>query len=457
MHESFTVAAPQAVRIPDRQFSLADFAPAGDGMQDDTAAFTRAIAAVAAGGGGHLNVPSGRYLVGPIALVSQFDLHLERGATMLVTNDLESFPKSPSPFFNNDVRYTDAISAAFCHDVAITGDGAIDGQGAPWWKKYKKRKGPGPQPAQRYPHRPNLIVLTGCERVLVQGVTLVNSPNFHLIPQQCRDVTIDRVTITAPPDSPNTDGIDPSGLRIAITRCTISVGDDNIVFKPAIPATFPRDKLEPGRAACEDLLVADCHFGRGHGMSIGGQTPDGLKRLLVKHCTFEGTNVGIRMKADQGSGGLVEDCVYQDLTMKNVLTAVLITSYYPSVPKDPATMPSKKPDAKTPVWMNVVIRNVTATGCTDAGGLIGLAERRVQGVTFDGVRIDAKKPMRIIDADGVRFQNSAITLPDGKPGAVATRADVQGIQVGEWTGVIAPTQASGSPAGVEDSRPTSQP
>ena len=443
---SIQIELPASVHIPNRQFSLADFSPAADGKTDDTAAFSKAIAAVDATGGGHLNVPAGQYLIGPIKLVSNLDVHLDAGATILVRNDIDTYPKAPSPFYNNDVRYTDVITADFCHDLSITGQGTIDGQGQPWWKKYQKRKGDVPQPAQLFPHRPNLIVLSGCERVLIEGVTILNSPNFHIIPQQCRDVTIHKVTITAPAGAPNTDGIDPSGQRIAITNCNISVGDDNIVFKPQFPASYPKDKLDPSKAACEDLLVADCKFGKGHGMSIGGQTTDGLKRLLVRDCTFDGTTTGIRLKANQGFGGLVEDCVYENITMKGVSTAILLTSYYPSLPRDPATAPAQIRDAKTPVWKNITIRNVTATGSLEAGGIVGLAERPVDGVTLTKVKIEARRPLRVVDAQNIVFERSAFTMKDGKPGVVATRATVRGIEVGAWTGAIDPLKPSGGPA-----------
>ncbi|MDB5326628.1 MAG: hypothetical protein JWM57_2197 [Phycisphaerales bacterium] len=440
------IALPAAVQIPNKQFSLADFSPAGDGKTDDTAAFAKAIAAVDAAGGGHLNVPAGQYLIGPIRLVSKLDLHLAAGAKILVRNDIDGYPTAPAPFYNNDLRYTDTITADFCHDVSITGRGTIDGQGQPWWKKYQKRKGNVPQPAQLFPHRPNLVVLSGCDRVLIGSVTILNSPNFHIIPQQCRDVTIHNVTITAPAGAPNTDGIDPSGQRIAITNCDISVGDDNVVFKPQIPASFPKDKFDSSKAACEDLLVANCKFGKGHGMSIGGQTTDGLKRLLVRDCIFDGTTAGIRLKADQGFGGLVEDCVYENITMKGVSTAILLTSYYPGMPRDPATMPAKSRDAKTPVWKNITIRNVTATGSLEAGGIIGLAEKPVDGVKLINVNVEARRPLRVVDAQNVVLERSAFTMKDGKPGVVATRASVKGIDVGEWTGAIEPLKPSGGPA-----------
>lgn len=441
---------PASPRIPDRSVSVADFGTIADGVADDAAAIQRAIDACSAAGGGVVVVPAGRYLIGPIRLASRIELRLERGATLLGRNDFTSYPKAPSKYFKNEIRFTDLITADFCTDVAITGEGTIDGQGQPWWREFHRNRRPPGTPAwvsgtAAFPHRPNLIVLSGCERVRVSGVTLLNSPMFHLIPQQCYDLTIDGITIRAPAGAPNTDGIDPSGRRIRIVNCDISTGDDNVVFKPQYPPTFPRPADAADHRACEDLYVGDCTFGRGHGLSIGGQTTDGLRRLLVERVAFDGTNVGVRMKAEQGTGGPVSDCTFRDLTMTNVGTALLVTSYYPRIPADPATMPAKPRDVTTPSYRNIRFERITATGSTEAGGLIGLAEVPIEGVRFEEVSIGAKRPMRIVDARGIRFERSSVT-----PGVVATRSRVAGIAVGAWTGAIAPIDKSGAPA----SRPT---
>ena len=156
------------------------------------------------------------------------------------------------------------------------GEGTIDGQGDPWWKQFTLTK----NTPNGMPHRPYMVVFRDCTRLLVQGVTLTNSPSFHLVPAACHDVTIDHVQFIAPANAPNTDALDPSGWNYLITRCTFDEGDDCI----AIKAT---GKAPEGHVSCEDFLVTDCNFKHGHGLSIGGQTPGGLRHLVVKDCTFE--------------------------------------------------------------------------------------------------------------------------------------------------------------------------
>jgi polygalacturonase len=318
-----------------------------------------------------------------------------------MSNNIADFPKDKKGYQNE-------ITASDCHDLSITGEGTIDGQGEPWWKEFLKTKGAAD--AGQLAHRPFMVVLHGCTRVLVQGVTLTNSPMFHLVPQACHDVTIDHVQFKAPADAPNTDALDPSGWNFLITRCTFDVGDDCIAIKAS-------GKAPAGHVSCEDFFITDCDFRFGHGMSIGGQTPGGLRHLIVQNSTFENTDAGIRMKASRGAGGLVEDCVYENLTMKNVKTPIYITSYYPEkgTPKSAAADPAQSVGATTPIWRNIHISNVRATGAKVAGKIIGLAEMPVSDIELNNVNIAAEKPMVIWNAKDIHFVNSKLTVIEKGP------------------------------------------
>jgi polygalacturonase len=395
--------------IPDRTVTITDHGAVPDGKTLATEALKKALDAVQKAGGGTVRVPPGNFLTSPFALASKVNLHLDKGATLLLVNDIESYPKE-------DRRYTDWITARGCTDVAITGEGTLDGQGQPWWDRYRKRDGVAPT---GLPHRPHMIRLSGCTRVLVQGVTLTNSPNFHLVPADCEDVTIERVTIKAPADAPNTDGIDPSGWNFRIAGCTIDTGDDNIALKP-------HKSGKPGRAACENFLIEDCTFLHGHGLSVGGQTPGGLRNLLVRNCTFEGTTAGIRLKAARGEGGLVEDCTYEHIRMKNVKVPIYITSYYPSLPKEVEKDPPQPVGPTTPIWRSIRISDVTVTDCPEAGRIVGLPEMPVSGVVLADVRIESSKGLRIVNARKVEFAKSSIAAGSG-PALILHGAEVSGL------------------------------
>ena len=388
--------------IPARVFRVTDFGAVGDGKTMNTAALRKAVAACGQAGGGMVLVPPGRFLTQPFTFVSNMDLRLERGATLLLSADPADYALPAGQGRNRQ-----CVEAADCHDVALTGSGTVDGQGAAWWPRYAK--GYTPPPGTPPPiHRPYLIEFSRCTRVLVRDVSLRNSPSFHLVPSACRDVTIDGVTIKAPPDAPNTDGIDPSGWNYSIRRCTIDVGDDCIALKPSA-------LIEPGQPSCRDFIIENCTFLHGHGLSIGGQTPGGLQTMTVRDCAFQGTVAGIRMKANRGSGGPVENVSYDNLTMKDVRTPILITSYYPKIPKSPGQDPAQPVDPRTPIWRHIHISNVTAEGADVAGQIVGLPEMPVSDVTLTNVHLSARKGIQVVHARGVRFVRSQITAQDGPP------------------------------------------
>jgi polygalacturonase len=270
------------------------------------------------------------------------------------------------------------------------------------------------------PHRPHLIVLERCSRVLISGVHIQNSPNFHVVPQDCDDVTVEDVTISAPEHAPNTDALDPSGHRMSFARLTIDVGDDNFAFKPT-------RRRADGSPSCQDILVTDCTLKHGHGLSIGGQSPGGMENLVVRNCTFEDTEAGIRMKANRGSGGLVRGLLYENLTMKRVKVPIFITSYYPTIPKDVGADPAQAVNALTPIWRDIVIRNVTIEESPEAGRILGLAEMHVENVRLESVKISAKRGMKIVNADGIRFVDSSIVVESGAA-TMVENAQVEGLK-----------------------------
>lgn len=411
---TLTIPAPQ---IPDRVFLVTEHGAKGDGTTLNTSALQKTLDACAKAGGGTVRVPPGRYLTGPLTLASHINLHIEKGATLLLSDD-------PKQFTLRNNRYQDGIVAQNATDIAITGGGTIDGQGAFWWKNFvlPKNAPPGtPEPA----HRPFLVVLSRCERVLVKEVTFQNSPMFHLVPQRCKDVRIEGIRIVAPESAKNTDGLDPSGWNFLITNCTFDVGDDCIALKPT-------GRIEEGQPACRDFLITKCTFLRGHGMSVGGQTPGGLENMTVRDCTFEGTDAGIRLKASRGAGGHVENIVAENLTMKNVKVPLVITSYYngnsPAEGRqDPAQDPAKPVTPTTPVWRNIRFRNITATGAKTAAQFYGLAEMPIADVTLTNVHLSGRKGAEIIHARGVRFENSTVTAQTGAP-VIVQDAEVTGIE-----------------------------
>jgi polygalacturonase len=377
--------------IPVAVFNITNYGATADGKTLNTAALQKTIDACSAAGGGTVRVPAGNFLTMPFRLASGINLHLDKGAVILISDDITNYPVAKN-------RCVDSITASGAHDIEISGEGTIDGQGDAWWTAFRADS--------KMTHRPYMIKLSDCTRLLVTGVTLQNSPMFHLVPQNCTDVTVRGIHIHSPTNAPNTDGIDPSGWNFLISDCAIDTGDDNIAIKPTAGRT-PGDK---------NFAVLNCAFLHGHGVSIGGGSFNGVENLTVSNCTFNGTDSGIRIKTPRGNGGLAQNLTYEKLTMANVKNPIYINDYYPEsgAPKDPSTEKAEPVTDRTPINKNITIRDLTVTNCSNAGTIRGIPEMPVADMTFSNVTISAMTGMKIYHARGIRFINSKITIESGK-------------------------------------------
>jgi len=397
-NEEVTPALPV---IPDHQFSLADYKAKGDGKTMNTEAFKNAIAAVNAAGGGTLDVPAGTYLTGAIDFCSSMNLHLEANATILFSPNFDEYKSGAS--------YRPLIQGNNLHDVMISGNGTINGSGEAWWPsaiEFKIQANAAKARSNTSP-RPKMVVFNTCQRVLLQDITLTHAPVFNVYISASDDVTADHVTIINPANSPNTDGIDPAVCHhVLISHCNIDTGDDCIAIKSG------NDR------GLEDVLITDCTFGHGHGCSFGSETNGGDHHVTIRNCTFENTDIGVRLKSDRTRGGQVSDIVYENLTMKNVGQAIVITSYYPDrdIPAIGAHVAAQPVGNKTPQWSNITIRNIVATGCTkNAGMILGLPESLATNITLSNITIDAPSGLRIGYAKDVTLDKVSIKVAKGNP------------------------------------------
>jgi polygalacturonase len=385
--------------IPARTFTLTDFGAVGDGRTLNTEAFEKAIAAVEKAGGGHLIVPKGTFRTLAFALCSNLDLHLDEGAVIQAPDSFAAFGL-PDPAslhsqeeVNARVKTPDPLlTGKNLHDLAITGTGTIDGNGALWWA-WSERAARA-QPGRLVYKRPHLVVINRCQRLHVADITLTNSSMFHLVPREITDLTIERVKVRAPFDAPNTDAIDPGpGTNFLIRDCDIDTGDDDIVIK----------------SGATNVLIENNTIKHGHGISIGSGTTVGIHNMLVRHCTFDGADNGIRIKSMRGAGGPVDNVRYTDIQMKNVANAIVLQLDYvdnnrPDFKGEPGKIPSIK---------NVLIDHVTATGSTNALKIVGLPESRITGVTLRDVTIAAAKGITMNDAEDIAFDRVTISVQPG--------------------------------------------
>jgi Endopolygalacturonase len=400
--------SPTLPSIPGAIFNIKNFGAIDDKSTDNTAAIQNAINAAEKAGGGHVIIPPGTYLCGPLQFASKLNLQIDSAATLLFL----PFDRYPGGIKEGN----NFISGSKLHDIAITGKGKIDGQGTPWWPyaKVKNTK------------RPRMIVFKDCDKVLIENVTLTNSPMFH-IAINSTNVTVSGVIVRAPasddPVNPshNTDACNVSGKKILIKNCDISTGDD--------------DYTCGGNTS--DVLITNCKYGYGHGLSIGSPTHGGVSNITVENCTFTNTECGIRIKSDRDRGGVVQNLTYRNLTIKNVRIPILIYAAYNAqdrqyrdlqkiTPEVAATYPSAPIGDTTPIFRNITFQNINATveNGKRAGLIWGLPEAAVTNVLLQNVNIKADNSFGVFFSNNVRFENCNIITKEGKNKLAITHAQV---------------------------------
>ena len=307
---------PSTQTVPSRPFfDVVDFGAVGDGKTLSTSSLQKAVDACAQAGGGKVLVPAGRYLTGPVFLKSNIEVELLAGATLAFTTDFDSVPAVPGRWEGIDrTIYASLLTGMDLENVSITGRGTLDGQGDAWWKAFRtvrelrtrmgltEREPENPPGSPLKWGRPRMINLYRCKNVLISGLTVINSPSWNIHPVLCQNVCIDGVTISAPENGPNTDGIDPDSCKdVRISNCYISVGDDCIIIKSGY-------RYREHSVPSENIVVTNCVFGTGHcGVGAGSETAGGIKNITISNCVCDGTQRGLRFKTARGRGNVVEN------------------------------------------------------------------------------------------------------------------------------------------------------
>lgn len=375
---SNSAAAPQRVCDVTRHGAKAD------GATDDTHAIQAAIDDCAAHGGGTVRLAGGTFLSGPIVLKSHITLDVEAGATLKGSADHSAYPLMT--VFGAKGRQS-LVSATNAEDLTITGGGTIDGNGASWWEEARRQKDHGV--VNDVVFRPRLVVFDHCRHVLIDHVTIENSPSWQVVPYDSDDVTIRNGTIYAPAHSPNTDGIDPfSSSHVVIDHMKIDDGDDNVAIKSGLPGTT-------GNRPSTDITVTNCVFLHGHGMSIGSETAGGVQNVHVSHIDFRDTDNGVRIKSARDRGADISNLWFSDIRMEDVKTPLLITEYYPRIPDHDT---AQAVTALTPHFHDIHITNLTATGAKQSGIIAGLPESPIRSLFLDNVHLQGQTGMRISNA-----------------------------------------------------------
>lgn len=377
---AISLPAVAAVHVCD----AAHYGARPDGTTNNARAIQAAIDACAEKGGGIVRLAGGTFLSGPIVLRSHITLDIEKGATLLGSPDHNVYPEMT--VFRAKGRQS-LVSATNAEDLTITGGGTIDGNGSSWWAEARKEKHAGV--VNDVVFRPRLVVFDHCRHVLIDHVTIENSPSWQVVPYYSDDVTIRDGRIYAPARSPNTDGIDPfSSSHVTIENMVIDDGDDNVAIKSGLPGSSDN-------SPSTDIVVKDCTFLHGHGMSIGSEVAGGVQDVHVSDITFKGTDNGVRVKSARDRGGEIDNLWYSNLKMEDVKTPLLITEYYPRIPEHDTAHPVTR---LTPHFHDIHISNLTATGAKQTAIIAGLPESPITALFLNNVHLQGEKGMRISNA-----------------------------------------------------------
>ncbi len=319
---------PESVLLDIRRFGAV-----GDGVKDDTAAIQAAV--MACPPQGTVRIPAGTWHTAPIFLKSEMTLWLEEGAVLLGETDRAKIPILPGMTRTTDEEgeyniaswegnpldtYAALITALSVHDTDIIGRGVIDGN-APagdWWTNPKEKRGSW---------RPKTVFLAYCRDIRMCGVTVQNSPSWTIHPYYSDSLGFYGLRIQNPPDSPNTDGLDPESCKqVEVLGTVISVGDDCMAIKSG---KFYMSRVHT--RSTEDITVRNCRLERGHGsVTVGSEIACGVQKVRVQQCIFDGTDRGLRIKTRRGRGdtSLLDDICFTDIRMIGVRMPFTVNMFY---------------------------------------------------------------------------------------------------------------------------------
>jgi polygalacturonase len=394
--------------FPARDVLVTAHGAKGDGAFDCGSAFRAAIDACHAAGGGRVVVPAGRYLTGAIRLRSNVNLHVQEGATIAFRPDAEAYlPMVLTRFEGVELmNYSPFVYAFEETNVGITGAGTLDGQAnqQQWWA-WRTGQAPartrliqmaadGVAPDKRVfgdgPSRlrPNFIQPYRCQNVLIEGISIVNSPMWEVHPVLSTNVTVRGVRINS--HGPNNDGCDPESCRdVLIEQCTFDTGDDCIALKSG--------RNDDGRrlhTPIENVIIRDCDMRDGHGgVVIGSEISGGARNIFAEKCRMDSPRLdrALRFKNNAARGGIIERVAMRDVTVGQLAEAVIAADFFYEEGRN---------GAYKPVLRDVDVRNVTSRRSKHAFLLRGFAESPITNVRVSDCRFDGVESPDILE--GVR-------------------------------------------------------
>jgi polygalacturonase len=388
----------QPPRFPNRDFNVIQHGAKDDGKSDCTAAFAAAIDAASRAGGGRVVVPPGVFLSGAIHLKSNVALDVNEGATIRFLFEPRLYPIVLTRFEGMEcMNYSPLIYAHGQHNIAITGRGTLDGQAGceQWWPwSGKANCGPTGGPNQVAARtalmdmaerdvpveqrvfgdgswlRPQFIEPYSCTNVLIEGITITNSPMWEIHPVLCRGVTVRNVTVVS--HGPNNDGCDPESCNyVLIENCLFDTGDDCIAIKSG--------RNRDGRrlhVPSQNIVIRGCTMKDGHGgVTLGSECSGDIRNVYAEDCKMDSPNLDrvLRFKTNAVRGGVIENVYMRNVTAGQVAAAAIDVDF------------NYEEGAKgsfLPVVRNIEVQNLSCRQSRNALSLRGFPNAPITGVTL---------------------------------------------------------------------------
>lgn len=408
--------------IPAYQINVLKTGAKGDSIYDNKKAFDKAMALCKKNNGGTIIVPKGIYKInGPIHFVSNVNLKIEKGAKIKFSDNPKDYLPMVLTSWEGTMlyNYSPLIYAYQCNNIAITGDGTIDGEGGKTWKSFKTKENTGKNLSRDMNHnndpieerklgegyflRPQMIQFFKCKNILVENVRIENSPFWCLHLLKSESITVRGISYKSL--NYNNDGIDPEYAKdVLIENVNFDNGDDNVAIKAGRDHEGRANTATPS----ENIVIRNCNFKGLHGVVIGSEMSAGVQNVFVENCKTAGyLKRGIYIKTNADRGGYVKNIFVNNIQLDEVEDCLYITANYHGEGKGFQSEIS-----------NVHFSNITCNKATESGIVIqGFPEKKIQNISLNNIEIkEAKNAISNENAENVLMTDVFI----GKKATVPT-------------------------------------
>ena len=455
--------------------NILNYGAVADGYTLNSKAINKAIEVCAKQGGGTVVIPAGSFVTGPIIMKSNINLHLQKGALVIFSSDFNQYPLVTSSFEGVDAaRCQSPVVAENLENIAITGEGIMNGNGFYWrplkkekvtesqWKEHIRNYGgvvsadkkmwynspkalkgaltsnigklEGGKSLKDFEDvkdflRPNMIRISNCKNILIEGVTFENSPAWTTHVMTSEHITIKNLTVKNPWYGTNTDALDLESCKNALVEdCHFDTGDDGITIKSGRDAEGRKRGL-----ATKDVIINNCVVYHSHGgFVVGSEMSGGVNNMFVSNCTFIGSDIGLRFKTARGRGGMVENIYVNNINMMAIpAEAILFDMYYmakdPVVlvgeKREPPKVETKPVDESTPQFQHFYFTNITCNGAAKGIFVRGLPEMHIKDIVIENAVLQADEGIDIQEASGITLNNITMLTKNTNPVAYVLNSD----------------------------------